>query len=231
MVSVPPSCIYIKLRYIISQCDWWLVDIMRLYRLATSASEIITLIHVLSILPWVTSKNCTFGNNFYLDEFEDRASLWHWAKRLKQGLLDKDNSPPLPPPVDLYADTITNLVHADRPPPPPRALRWHSAAVESNTFARVPILTSSEKKNAKCLSHTGCRDTDELSLALSWKRLGLVYENCQCLFRLLNSPSHSPPLSPQTGCSSRPRTCSPPATRMEICCTRNPASHSAYYQE
>lgn len=175
--------------------------------------------------------NCTFGNNFYLDEFEDRASLWHWAKRLKQGLLDKDSSPPPPPPpVDLYADTITNLVHPETPHPHPRALRWHSAAVELSTFARVPISTSlQKKKKMPNASHTrGAGTLTNYHSHYHRNRLGLVYENCRCLFKALNSPSHSLSsdwvLLPSSHLFSS-------ATRMEICCTRNPASHSAYYQE
>lgn len=70
---------------------------------------------------------------------EDWSYIWHWANRLTQGLLGKDASPWMVP----SAATFPNLVHPGRPEP--------SGGAEH--LARVPISTSLQQQNAKCLSH------------------------------------------------------------------------------
>lgn len=70
--------------------------------------------------------NCTFGYNWNLDEFEDWASLWHWANRLKR--------------LVLSAATFTSLSLNS---PQVALCGW---GVED--LARVPISTSSTSE--KC---------------------------------------------------------------------------------
>lgn len=108
-----------------SRCDRWLVDIMRLTTSCSLKSNWIVCCPFFHKSPL----NCTF---IYYLKFEDWASMWHWANRLKQALLGEDTVlSAAAPQVALCGCGVEDL-------------------------ARVPILTSLQRQqqNAKCLSHT-----------------------------------------------------------------------------
>lgn len=91
--------------------------------------------------------------------------LFGTEQRLQQGLLEKHRSP--------QTDILCCHIYHPRAP----------SSCGAQHLARVPISTSKKRRKKKRkrekkmpnASRTRCRDTDKLSLALSRKRLGLVY--------------------------------------------------------
>lgn len=139
---------------------WLLVDIMGLL-----SCDSLTSCSLKSNMVWIvccpffhkSPPNCTFGYNWNLDEFEDWASLWHWANRLKRGS----------PRWGYFTMIGSFCCHLYQPQPkqPSGGTLWLWSWGPCQS-ANINLFNIRKMPNA---SRTRCRDTDELSLALSRK--------------------------------------------------------------
>lgn len=141
--------------------------------------------------------NCTSGNNFiwtslrteHLSGTEQRDSNRVFYTRIVR---------------HQWIFTLTQLPTSYTQTGPSPQVALCSCGVEHLCqSANIRPLFRKKKMPNACRTH-GAGTLTNLSLSLSRKRLGLVYETVDA-FQALNSPS----LSPQTGCSCRPLTSSP----------------------